>query len=237
MAGRVFIAGAGGAIGRPLCRMLVFDGWDVTGTTRSPEKATALRALGIVPVVVDVYDGVALAKAVVAAKPEAVIHQLTDLPPALDPARMAAARAKNNRIRDEGTRNLVAAAIAAGATRLIAQSISFAYAAGPRPYAEDAPIDPAMTGVISLEQQVLEAPLVGIVLRYGHLYGPGTGFDAKPKSEPIHVDEAADAARLALTRGARGIYNVAEDDGAVVVAKAVRELGWRPGVRLAQENA
>jgi nucleoside-diphosphate-sugar epimerase len=233
MTKRVFIAGASGAIGRPLCRILVADGWEVTGTTRSHDRAAALQMLSITPVVVDVYDAEALKRAVVAAKPDAVVHQLTDLPPGLDRARMADARAKNNRIRDEGTRNLIAAAVEAGATRLVAQSISFAYAPNtPRPIAEEAPIDPTASGVLSLEKQVLAAPMTGIVLRYGHLWGPGTGKDTKPESEPIHVDEAADAARLALTKGARGIYNVAEDDGALVVAKAMRELGWKPGLRL-----
>lgn len=233
MSKRVFIAGASGAIGRPLCRILVADGWEVTGTTRSPDRAAALKMLGIKPVVVDVYNAEALTRAVVAAKPDTVVHQLTDLPPGLDGRRMADAREKNNRIRDEGTRNLIAAAVAAGAQRLVAQSISFAYAPNtPRPIAENSPIDPTASGVLSLERQVMAAPLHAIVLRYGHLWGPGTGKDTRPDSEPIHVDEAADAARRALTQGQRGIYNVAEDDGAVDVTKAMRELGWRPGFRL-----
>lgn len=233
MTKRVFIAGASGAIGRPLCRILVADGWEVTGTTRSHDRFSALQMLGVTPVVVDVYDAEALKRAVVAAKPDVVVHQLTDLPRDRDQMRTPETRARNNRIRDEGTRNLVAAAVAAGAQRLVAQSISFAYAPNtPRPIAEDAGIDPNMSGVLSLEKQVMAAPLHGIVLRYGHLYGPGTGVDAKPASEPIHVDEAADAARLALIKGAPGIYNVAEDDGAVDVSKAMRELGWKPGFRL-----
>lgn len=230
----VFIAGATGAVGRPLCRLLVADEWQVVGTTRSAEKAPALRALGVEPVVVDVFDAPALYRAVAAARPEIVVHQLTDLPPGLDPARMAEARARNTRLREEGTRNLVAAALAAGARRMVAQSIAFAYAPGPMPYREDAPLDPEARGVISLESQVLQAPLESVILRYGRFYGPGTGFAARrTEGAPLHVDAAADAARRALTRG-RGVYNVAEDDGVLAIRKAVEELGWDPAFRMAK---
>jgi nucleoside-diphosphate-sugar epimerase len=241
MQNRVFVAGAGGAIGRPLCRLLVGDGWQVTGTTRSPEKAGALETLGIEPVVVDVFDADRLERVVADAGPHIVVHQLTDLPPGLDPARMADALERNARIREVGTRNLVAAAVAAGAERLIAQSIAFAYAPGSQPYVEDTPLNldgpdrAGLTarGVASLERQVLEAPLYGIVLRYGRLYGPGTGFGHPPKGAPLHVDAAADAARRAMTRGRAGVYNIAEDDGTISIRKAAEELGWDPGFRLA----
>jgi uncharacterized protein YbjT (DUF2867 family) len=122
----VFLAGATGAIGRRLGPMLVARGWRVIGTTRAPAKAASLAGAGVEPVVVDVYDAPALLRAVVAAGPDIVIHQLTDLPAGLDPSRMAAAGIANARLREEGTRNLVAAAVAAGATRLVAQSIAFA---------------------------------------------------------------------------------------------------------------
>jgi nucleoside-diphosphate-sugar epimerase len=229
---RVFIAGATGAVGQPLCRLLVADGWQVTGATRSTAKAPALRALGVEPVVVDVFDAAALHRFVVSTQPEIVVHQLTDLPPGLDPARMAEARARNAHLREEGTRNLVAAAVAAGTRRMVAQSIAFAYAPGPQPYREDSPLDPAQRGVISLESQVLEAPLEGVVLRYGRFYGPGTGFDARrTEGAPLHVDAAADAARRALTRG-RGIYNVAEDDGVLSIGRARDDLCWDPEFRI-----
>jgi nucleoside-diphosphate-sugar epimerase len=226
----VFIAGATGAIGLPLCRLLVTDGWSVTGMTRRAEKAAMLAALGVTPVVVDVFDAEALRAAVVAAAPAAVVHQLTDLPPGLDPALMAAARVRNTRIRDEGTRNLIAAAAAAGAGRLILQSIAFAYAPGPKPFDETAAIDPAQAGVISLETQALAAPMPAVVLRYGRLYGPGTGFEAAGGAAPVHVEAAADAARRALERGT-GIYNIAESDGEVSSARAAAELGWSPAFR------
>jgi nucleoside-diphosphate-sugar epimerase len=230
---RILVAGASGAVGRRLCRLLVAEGWYVTGTTRSHEKAAALQALGIAPAVVDVFDAERLNKVVAEVQPAIVIHQLTDLPPGLDPAQMAAARVRNARIREIGTRNLLAAAVAARATRLIAQSIAFAYAPGPQPYHEDAPLNADAHGVASLEQQVLHAPLAGIVLRYGKFYGPGTGFDTPPSGGPVHVDAAANAARLAITRGVPGIYNIAEDDGTVSISKAVVELGWEPNFRIA----
>ena len=236
---KIFVAGASGAIGRRLCRLLVDEGWSVTGTTRTLEKAPMLRDLGVEPAIVDVFNEALLLEVVRHAQPEVVVHQLTDLPPALDPARMADALVRNARLRDVGTRNLIAAAVAAGAKRVVAQSLAFVYAPGPMPYREDAPLcldDPAYgetaRAVASLEQQVLAAPLTGIVLRYGKLYGPGTGFDLPASGGPVHVDDAADAARRALTRGETGVYNIAEDDGAVSIKKAADALGWVPGFRL-----
>ncbi|MGH8180345.1 MAG: NAD-dependent epimerase/dehydratase family protein [Steroidobacteraceae bacterium] len=237
----IFLAGASGAIGRRLCTLLVADGWRVFGTTRSPEKAAALRALGVEPLVVDVFDAPALRRAALSAGARIVIHQLTDLPPALDPTRMAASRARNARLRDVGTRNLVAAGLAGGMRRLIAQSVSFAYAPGPLPLHEDAPLNVGAPdeaggltarGIASLESQTLGGLFEGVVLRYGRLYGPGTGFDTPPAGGPLHVDAAADAARRAVTRGGPGIYNVAEEDGTVSSAKAARELGWRHDFRI-----
>jgi nucleoside-diphosphate-sugar epimerase len=229
---RIFVAGATGAVGRPLCRLLVADGWQVVGSTRSPAKTALLRDLGVEPVVVDVFDETRLREVVVAAQPAIVIHQLTDLPPALDPTKMAEARIRNTHLREVGTRNLVAAAVAARATRLIAQSIAFIYANGPLPYDETAPLEPTAHGVISLESQVLAAPLTGIVLRYGKFYGPGTGFDEPPSGGPVHVEAAADAARRAVTSGEAGIYNVAESDGTVSSQKAIAQFGWNPAFRL-----
>ncbi len=195
---RIFLAGAGGAVGRPLCRLLIADGHHVVGTTRSADKAAMLSAMGVEAVIVDVFDAAALSRAVVAARPDVVIHQLTDLPPALNPALMPAALIRNARIRDYGTRNLVAAAVEAGATRMIAQSIAFSVTAA----------------LLAFERQVLDAPLDGIILRYGKFYGPGTGFDAPSATPPtVHVDAAADAARHAVTHLAPGRYAVTDQDG------------------------
>ena len=231
----IFLAGAAGVIGKCLTPRLLAAGWHVVGTTRSLVKAEELRRHGVEPVVVDVYDAEALDRAVMQAKPRIVIHQLTDLPRGTDPAQMDAAREQNARIRIEGTRNLIAAAVRAGAQRLIAQSIAFAYTAGPTLYHEDRSLDVdapgsagvTARGVASLESQVLAAPLHGIVLRYGRLYGPGTGVDAPPRHGPLHVEAAAKAACLALTRGEPGIYNIAEDDGFVDTGKARLQLGWQ----------
>lgn len=228
----VFVAGAGGAIGRVLCTLLIQDGWRVIGTTRSRARAAELNARGVEPVVVDVFDRDALVRAAVAAEPVVVIHQLTDLPREFTPENMAAVRAGNARIREIGTGNLIDAAVAAGAARLVAQSLAFAYAPGPRPYVEDAALDAGKwPAVAKLEELVLACPLEGLVLRYGRLYGPHTWSDVASGESPVHVDAAADAARRAVTRGTSGAYNIAEEDGVVSSARAVRELGWSPGFR------
>ncbi len=241
MSHRIFLAGATGAIGQRLIPLLDAAGHRVMGTTRFYAKAGTLRALGAEPVVVDVFDADALRQAVLAAKPDIVIHQLTDLPPGLDPAKMADALGRNARIRIEGTRNLIDAAIAAGARRLIAQSIAWMYAPGPQPHGEDDPLDPAATGprgvtlagVRSLETQTLQSPpLQGVVLRYGQLYGPGTGSDRAHGSAPLHVDAAAHAALLAIDHGTPGFYNIAEPNDLIATDKARRDLGFDAGFRL-----
>lgn len=230
----MFLAGASGAIGRRLAPLLVANGWRVVGSTRSASKAGMLREMGVEPAVVDVFDAGALRRIVAEVQPEVVIHQLTDLPHALEASKMADALVRNARLREEGTRNLVAAAVAAGARRLIAQSISFIYAAGPLPHREEDPLLPVShpvygetsRAVQTLERQVIDAPLDGVVLRYGLFYGPGTGFDAPSAPGSVHVDAAAGATVLAITRADRGIYNVAEVDASVSSDKARRVLGW-----------
>ena len=235
---KIFLAGASGVIGRRLVPLLVAAGHSVVGTTR--DKRAAVAALGAEPVVVDVFDAAALARAVTVAAPQVVIHQLTDLPAAPGTPGYEAGLERNARLRIDGTRNLVAAARSAGVTRLIAQSIAFVYAPGERARMESDPLDLAATGarrrtvegVAALEGATLEMP-EGIVLRYGLLYGPGTWFEREKRGAPsLHVDAAAQAAVLALTRGRRGIYNIAEDDGAVSSDKAKRELGFDAGFRL-----
>ena len=202
-----------------------------------------LRDLGVAPAIVDVFNESLLLDILRKAEPEIVVHQLTDLPPALDPTKMADALVRNARLRDVGTRILVAAAVAAGAKRIVAQSLAFVYAPGPTPCREDAALcldDPSYgetaRAVASLEHHVLAAPLTGIVLRYGKLYGPGTGFAVPASGGPVHVDDAADAARRALTRGETGVYNIAEDDGAVSINKAAAALGWVPGFRIGEHQ-
>ena len=136
----IFVAGASGAVGRALLPLLCAQGWRVVGMSRREEKRPLLMALGAEPVIADVFNTEALLKVMEAMRPQVVIHQLTDLPPNLDPALMEKATTLNARIRDEGTRNLVHAAVHCGADRFIAQSVAFAYASGPLPYREDAPL-------------------------------------------------------------------------------------------------
>jgi nucleoside-diphosphate-sugar epimerase len=238
---RIFLAGAAGAIGRRLTPLLVLMRHEVTATTRSADRAGMLEAMGARPVVVDVFDAAAMRAAVVAARPDVVIHQLTDLPAAPGTPGYEEGQRRNNRLRREGTRNLVDAALAAGVRRVIAQSIAFVYAPGDGPRHETDPLDVkaegaralTVAGIQALEDAVLRAPSVaGLVLRYGYFYGPGTWYDAAAKPPSIHIDAAAHAVLLALTRGAPGIYNVAEDDGAVAITKARVELGFDPGIRL-----
>jgi nucleoside-diphosphate-sugar epimerase len=241
MGSRVFVAGATGAIGRPLLRLLADAGHTVFGTTRADAKAALIAATGATPLIVDVFDAAALARLMHDARPDVVINQLTDLPPALAPELMPAALLRNARVRDEGTRNLVAAALACGARRMIAQSIAWVYAPGATPHGEDDPVavqadgshSPSIAGVLALERQTLGSPpMTGVVLRYGNLYGPGTGRDSPEGASPVHVDAAAHAALLAMDKGA-GIYNLAEPGAAVSSDKAVRELGWDAGFRIA----
>ena len=241
MSYRIFLAGASGAIGSRLTPLLRGAGHYVCGSTRSITKADALRSLGADPVVVDVFDAAALSRAVASARPDVVIHQLTDLPKDLDPREMGAAIIRTARIRSEGTRNLVSAAIAAGARRLVAQSIAWAYAPGAEPHAETDPLDGAegdgganVQGLIVLENLTLKSPpLEGVVLRYGQLYGPGTSSERPSNHAPLHVDAAAYAALLAIDHGDPGIYNIAQSNSHVATEKARVELSWTPDFRLA----
>ena len=234
---KIFLAGAGGAIGRRLTPLLRAAGHQVAGTTRSADKADALQRLGAEPVVVDVFDGEALTRAVKAAAPQAIIHQLTDLAFPPNSPRYQEGLARNARLRVEGTRNLAAAAGAAGVTRMIAQSIAFIYADGAGARVESDPLsdEPAMAGTVAavkaLEDAVLALPQ-GIVLRYGFFYGPGTWSEQAARTPALHIDAAAQAAMLALGRGKPGIYNIAEDDDGLSSEKAKRDLGFDAAFRL-----
>jgi nucleoside-diphosphate-sugar epimerase len=236
---KIFLAGATGVIGRRLAGLLQEANHEITGSTRTAGKADMLRAIGVTPVVVDVLEAGALAHAVAAARPDIVIHQLTDLPSAPGTPGYPAAQETNRRLRIEGTRNLMQAAKLAGVHRAIAQSIAFVYARGEGTRTEDDPLDVAadgvrqstVQGIVALEREVLgTADIDGVVLRYGYLYGPDTWYEAPPKPPSVHVDAAAYAALLAVTKGA-GVYNIADGDGAVSSAKAARELGFDPAFR------
>lgn len=188
---RVFVAGATGVIGRPLVARLLAGGHQVTGMTRTPGKAGALRAAGAEPVVADALDAQAVELAVRAARPDVVVHQLTAIPAAINPRTMARDFELTDRLRSEGTPILVGAALAAGARRVVAQSIAFAYApgaaggAGETLHVEDDPLwldapEPfrrSVRAIATLEGSVLDTDGIdGAVLRYGYLYGPGTAI-------------------------------------------------------------
>ena len=237
---RVFVAGASGVIGRPLVAQLVAAGHEVTGMTRSRERARAIERAGATAVICDALDAPALQEAVGAVEPDAVVHQLTSLPHRFDPRRQDLYEA-TNRVRTEGTRNLLETA---GGARIVCQSIAFAYRphGEPRVLDEDAPLNlaappPFGEGVrvlAEMERAVLEAEgLDGLVLRYGWFYGPGTFYgeggsmarDVARRRFPIigegrglnsfiHVDDAAAATVAAVERGAPGIYNVVDDEPA-----------------------
>jgi 2-alkyl-3-oxoalkanoate reductase len=238
---RVFVAGASGALGQPLVRELVAAGHEVTGMTRRAERAEEIRAAGGAAAVCDVFDREALSAAVAAARPEVVVHALTALPAKMDWKKDPIG--PTNRVRTEGTRNLIAAAEAAGARRMLAESVAFFYApvgdwvkdeeaplyeSAPPPFAE------AVGALLDLERQVLRADgLDGLVLRYGWFYGPGTHFapdgfqaeEVRRRRLPIvgkgsgtfsfiHVEDAASATVAALGAAPPGVYNVVDDEPA-----------------------
>ncbi len=218
--------------------LLIGAGHDVTGLTRSADAARDLKAAGVTPAVADVYEADGLTRAVIAARPDIVMHQLTDLPRVFDETQLSAQYPRNARIRIEGTRNLVAAAKAAGARRFIVQSVAFAYAPGKEPYAEtdslnvaDGPRVVTVRAAADMEQQVLNSGMEAVVLRYGLFYGPGTWTETPERKPSLHIDAAAKAALLSLT-GKAGIYNIADDDGTVSIDKARKELGFDPAFRL-----
>ncbi|WP_163713782.1 NAD-dependent epimerase/dehydratase family protein [Mangrovibacterium lignilyticum] len=240
MSKTIFLAGATGAIGQVLSPLLIKNGWKVYGTTRSKQKVSLLNEMGVEPVVVDVYEAQKLKDILADIKPEVVIHQLTDLPYALNADEMEAALVSNARLRTEGTKNLIDAAVNAGCKRIIAQSISFVYDEGRIPHLEEDPLLPlshpvygeTAEGVRNLERQVTESGVEGIVLRYGLLYGPKTGFDTPIAPASVHVEAAAKAAEIAVTKGQPGIYNVAEADESLSCEKAIGAFDWNPDWRV-----
>lgn len=233
---KIFIAGASGAIGRPLVARLIAAGHEVVGMTRS--NADAVRAAGAMPVIADAFDAPTVREAVESTKPDVVVNELTDLAAPLNPRKYDEWLAGTNRLRREGTKNLVAAATAARVTKFVSQSAAFGYSLDPGVKTEDSPLIGAAAGemggaVEELERLTLGAP-GGIVLRYGFFYGPGTGYHRdgqqakmiRAHSMPIvgdgggafpfiHVDDAASATVAAVERGARGVYNIVDDEPAL----------------------
>ena len=247
---RVFLAGATGLIGRRLVSLLLDGGHELSAIARSEAKAKPLRELGIDVAVADVFDDELLRATMAIAAPEAVIHQLTVLPDKLAAQDAAAQFAENDRMRVDGTRALVDAAAAVDATRVVAQSIAFAYApvdgwvkdeSAPLFLDAPSPWGSSVGAVAELERQVLEARgMDGVVLRYGTLYGRGTWYDpdggtiaeaVRAGRMPLigdgagmqsftNVDDAA-AAAVAALEAPPGTYNVVDDD-------PVRARDWLP---------
>ena len=240
---KVFLAGATGAIGRSLVPQLIEAGHEVTAITRSEEKLGMISQLGAEPVLCDVFDSGRLGSVVARAEPDAVINELTDLPQSLNPRKLSEYYAANNRVRREGTVNLLDAARAAGVRRFLAQGSAYWYApmGGPVKTEEaplyldaPAPIGLAVKTMKEVEDSVLSANgIEGVVLRYGMFYGPGTwyakdgdvGRRIRKRRYPIigngegtysfiHVDDAASATVAALGRTRPGVYNVVDDEPA-----------------------
>jgi nucleoside-diphosphate-sugar epimerase len=243
---KVFIAGGTGAVGKRLVPLLASAGHDVYATTRSAAKVDELRGLGAEPVVLDILDRQAVDATIAAAQPEVIVHQATALSDIGDFRKFAEEFAQTDRLRTEGTDNLLAAARASGVRRFVAQSFTswpYAKVGGPVKTEED-PLDPdppeAARGMLAairqLEEHVTGAEgLEGVVLRYGGFYGPGTSItdggthvDAIRKRKfPVvgggtgiwsfvHIDDVAAATQAAVESDVTGIFNVVDDEPAPV---------------------
>jgi nucleoside-diphosphate-sugar epimerase len=253
---KVLVAGATGALGRPLVAQLVARGHEVAGMTRSASRQDAVRQLGAIPVVADALDADAVANAVAGARPDVIVHELTALSGSLDLRHFDRDFAATNRLRTEGTDHLLAAGRAVGIRRFVAQSYagwSFARSGGPVK-TEDDPLDPSpadpmrrtLDAIRYLEAAVVDAEWTeGVVLRYGGFYGPGTSLAADGEHAElirrrrfpvvgggagiwsfVHIEDAAEATVAAVERGRRGIYNIVDDEPAAVAE-------WLPAVAAA----
>jgi nucleoside-diphosphate-sugar epimerase len=243
---KVFIAGGTGAVGRRLVPLLVSAGHDVYATTRSARKVDEIRRLGAEPVVLDILDREAVEAAIFAARPEVVVHEATALSDIGDFRKIAQEFAPTDRLRTEGTDNLLAAAAAAGVRRVVAQSFTgwpYARVGGPIK-TEDDPLDPnppeAARGMLAairhVEDSVTGTPgIEGVALRYGGFYGPGTSITEggahleaiRKRKFPIvgdgagiwsfvHIDDAAAATKAAIESDVTGIFNIVDDEPAPV---------------------
>ena len=241
---RVFIAGATGAVGSRLVPLLVASGHEVVGTSRSAERLGAIEAAGAKGVVMDGLDAASVRAAVLDARPDVIVHELTGLDGvAPDLKHFDEGFAATNALRTRGTDHLLAAAREAGVARFIAQSFTGwpNERAGGRVKTEEDPIDPSPTAasretvaaIRHVERATTDAG--GLALRYGGLYGPGNSIgtggelldmvhdgklplvgDGAGVWSFCHVDDAASATALAVERGAPGVYNIVDDDPAPV---------------------
>jgi 2-alkyl-3-oxoalkanoate reductase len=242
---RIFVAGATGAVGRPLVAALIAAGHSVVGTTRTAAKAEVIKRMGAEPAIADGLDASAIRAAVIAAKPEIIIDQMTDLAAVTDIRHFDRAFATTNKLRTQGTDFLLAAAREVGARRFIAQSFcGWTYGRGESIKTEADALEPdppeelrrTLEAIQYMEGAVAgSANPEGIVLRYGSFYGPDTGMLSRAMIDQvrrrrvpligggggrwsfIHVEDAASATLAAIERGAPGnIYNIVDDDPAPV---------------------
>lgn len=257
---RVFLAGATGAVGKPLLKQLMAAGHAVAATTRSDEKAEHLRRMGATAFVLDGLDGPAIREAVARAEPDAIIHQMTALSAKPDLRHFDSWFAGTNALRTKGTDHLLAAAVSLGVKRFVIQSYTGWNNArdGGLIKTENDPLDPrpaaaqreTMAAIHHLEKAVADAPLTGIALRYGNLYGPDASDDMvamiRRRMFPIvgdgagvwswlHVDDAATATVAALEHGTAGVYNIVDDEPAPVsewLPCLARAVGAKPPFRV-----
>jgi nucleoside-diphosphate-sugar epimerase len=233
---KVFVAGATGAIGKQLVPMLVEDGHEVTGMTRTAAKADLVRSLGARPAVADALDPEAVAKAVAEAEPEAIVHEMTDLTGTFA-RNIDRSFATTNRLRTEGTDHLLAAAKGVGTRRFVAQSFAGwpSDPTGGPVKTEDDPLQqhPPKTIVQSLaairhvEETVTRADgIEGFALRYGGFYGPGTSIGLEPPGEVL---EAVRNRRLPVVGNGAGIWSLVHIRDAAAATAAALERG-EPGV-------
>jgi 2-alkyl-3-oxoalkanoate reductase len=243
---KVFIAGGTGAVGKRLVPLLASAGHHVYATTRSAGKVDDLRRLGAEPVVLDILDREAVEAAIDAARPEAIVHQATALADMSDMRKFAQEFAQTDRLRIEGTDNLLAAALASGVRRVVAQSFTgwtYAKVGGPLK-TEDDPLDAdppkegrgVVAAIRHVEERVTGTDgLEGVVLRYGGFYGPGTSISEggvhleaiRKRKFPVvgsgaglwsfvHIDDVASATKLAIESDVTGIFNIVDDEPAPV---------------------
>ncbi len=227
---KVFVTGASGALGKRLLPRLVADGHEVVGMVRSERKAPLVAELGARPAIADALDPDAVAAAVAAAEPEAIVHQATALAGRLDLRHFERSFALTNRLRAEGTDHLLAAARAVGTRRFLAQSFGgwpYAHEGGPAKD-ESAPLDPdppapfrtTLAAIRHLEAAVTGAEWIeGLALRYGGFYGPGTSLALDPDGE--HV-EAVRKRQFPVVGSGEGVWSFLHiDDAAAATALAL----------------
>ncbi|HET9985876.1 MAG TPA: NAD(P)-dependent oxidoreductase [Longimicrobiales bacterium] len=234
---RVFVAGATGALGRRLVPMLVAGGHEVTGMTRTPSRSALLRELGARPVVADALDPEAVGRAVAESEPEVIVHQLTAIPANLNMRHFDRDFALTNRLRTEGTDNLLSAGRAVGVRRFVAQSYAAWSSArtGSRLRTEEDPLDPdppkpfrgTVEAIRYLEAAVLGATWTeGIVLRYGGFYGPGTSMSLRPPSAMVEMIRKR---QFPIVGDGTGVWSFIHIDDAAAATVAAIERG-RPGI-------